>query len=253
MKLKHSIALLGILGIYFQGLAYSITGLIVDEDSHKPLHHAFFEARNADNRVVIGNQSAQDGRFMSGEVTDSLLNIMVYHQDYDTLYMKLQGMPEGLSDLGVIALRRTAEQLKELTVTASPVVQGVDKFIVYPTAREVDQSATSLGLLDQLQYRLPGLRVIETLGQVTIYGQAPQYLINGRKVQYSRILGLNNDDILRIEYYDNPQLRFGDRPAINFIMKPRTDGGSVFASARSAVTTGNAAGNLGLTYFRGKS
>ncbi len=253
MKLKHSIALLGILGIYFQGLAYSITGLIVDEDSHKPLHHAFFEARNADNRVVIGNQSAQDGRFMSGEVTDSLLNIMVYHQDYDTLYMKLQGMPEGLSDLGVIALRRTAEQLKELTVTASPVVQGVDKFIVYPTAREVDQSATSLGLLDQLQYRLPGLRVIETLGQVTIYGQAPQYLINGRKVQYSRILGLNNDDILRIEYYDNPQLRFGDRPAINFIMKPRTDGGSVFASARSAVTTGSAAGNLGLTYFRGKS
>ena len=153
---------------------------------------------------------------MSGEVTDSLLNIMVYHQDYDTLYMKLQGMREGLSDLGVIALRRTAEQLKELTVTASPVVQGVDKFIVYPTAPEVDQSATSPACSTSCNTDSPDFASLKRSGKSPSTGRHPSIWINGRKVQYSRILGLNNDDILQNRVLRQPPAAFRRPPCHQF-------------------------------------
>lgn len=236
------------------GCAYSITGRIVDGNSGSPLHHAVFLARNNAGRIVIGVEGDGNGRFTSAEVSDSVLHIQVYHEAYDTLQITLKGLPQGLTDLGDLKLRQKPKQLEEVTVTASAAaIQGVDKFIVYPSANEIKASGTSINLLSLLQYRLPGLRVVESLNQVTIYNQAPEYMINGRKVELSRVLGLNNSNILRVEYYDNPQMRFGEKPAINFILKPRSDGGSAVVNANTALTTINAGGSAGFTYFKGKS
>lgn len=187
------------------GLAYTITGRIVDSESHKPLHHSIFLARNNGGRIVIGVEGDENGRFTSADISDSILYIQVYHETYDTLQITLQGFPQGLTDLGDIKLRQKPKQLEEVTVTATtPAIQGVDKFIVYPSAKEITSSGTSLNLLSLLQYRLPGLQVVESQNQVTIYNQAPEYMINGRKVELSRVLGLNNSNIMRVEYYENP-------------------------------------------------
>jgi hypothetical protein len=242
--------------VYTQSVyAYRITGRIVDDRLNKPLHGAVFLARNENNRVVIGIQADQAGRFTSCDVSDSILNVMVYHnENYDTLRMTLRGVPEGITDIGDLQLKRAAVQLKEVTVTASAnPVQAPDKYVVYPSQSDLVRNASSINLLEHLQYSLPGLKVIESLNQVSVNGLAPEYMINGRKVSLSRILGLNNSNILRIEYYDNPQMRFGDRPAINFILKPRADGGSFVANINSAVTTDNIGGNVGITYYKGKS
>lgn len=236
------------------GLAYTITGRIVDSESHKSLHHAVFLARNNAGRIVIGVEGDGNGRFTSADVSDSILHIQVYHEAYDTLQITLQGLPQGLTDLGDIKLRQKSKQLEEVIVTSTaPAIQGVDKFIVYPSAKEITSSGTSLNLLSLLQYRLPGLQVVESLNQITIYNQTPEYMINGRKVELSRVLGLNNSNILRVEYYENPQMRFREKPAINFILKPRSDGGSVVVNANSALTTINIGSSSGFTYFKGKS
>lgn len=236
------------------GFAYSLTGRIVDGESRKSLQHAIFMARNSAGHFVIGVEADGNGRFTSAEVSDSILHIKVYNEAYDTLQMTLQGLPHGLNDLGDIILWKKSKQLEEVTVTASTAaIQGVDKFIVYPSTKEITSSGTSLNLLSLLQYRLPGLQVVESLNQVTIYNQTPEYMINGRKVELSRVLGLNNSNILRVEYYDNPQMRFGEKPAINFILKPRSDGGAVILNANTALTTISAGGSAGFTYFKGKS
>lgn len=236
------------------GLAYTITGRIVDRESHKPLHHSIFLARNNARSIVIGVEGDENGRFTSADISDSILYIQVYHEAYDTLQITLQGLPQGLTDLGDIKLRQKPKQLEEVTVTSTaPAIQGVDKFIVYPSAKEITSSGTSLNLLSLLQYRLPGLQVVESQNQVTIYNQAPEYMINGRKVELSRVLGLNNSNIMRVEYYENPQMRFGEKPAINFILKPRSDGGSTVVNANTALSTINAGGSAAFTYFKGKS
>lgn len=239
----------------FCASAYNITGRIIDETSKSPLHKAIFLARNSENKVVIGLEADQSGRFTSGNVSDSLLNIKVYHNErYDTLRMSLRGIPEGLIDIGDIHLRRTPVELDEVTVTASNgAIQTPDKYILYPSYKDLSQSASSINLLGNLQYSLPGLKVTESLNQVSVNGLAPVYMINGRKVSLSRILALNNSNIQHIEYYDNPQMRFGERPAINFVLKPRVDGGSFLANINSAVTTENLGGNIGITYYKGKS
>ncbi len=235
--------------------AYNITGRIIDDQLKKPLHGAVFLARNAEGRVVVGIQADQSGRFTSCDVSDSLLRVEVYYnENYDTLKMTLSGVPEGLTDIGDLALKRASVQLNEVTVSASAKpVQTPDKYIVYPSQRDLSQNASSINLLENMQYSLPGLKVVESLNQVSVNGLAPEYMINGRKVSLSRVLGLNNANIQRIEYYDNPQMRFGDRPAINFILKPRADGGSFIANINSAVTTDNIGGNIGITYYKGKS
>ena len=235
-------------------LAYTITGRIVDSESQQGLHHAIFLAKNNAGRVVVGVEADGNGRFTSADVLDSILSIQVYHESYDTLHITLQGLPQGITNLGDIRLRKIPKQLDEVAVTASAAaIQGVDKFIVYPSTKEITSSGTSLNLLSLLQYRLPGLQVVESLNQVTIYNQTPEYMINGRKVDLSRVLGLNNSNILRVEYYDNPQMRFGEKPAINFILKPRSDGCSVIVNANTALTTISAGGSAGFTYFKGKS
>ncbi len=255
-KIFKRIALLLLIASNVQFVhAYSITGRIIDEQLKKPLRGAVFLARNEMNRVVIGVQADQSGRFTSCDVSDSVLNVMVYHSEsYDTLRMTLRGIPEGLTDIGDLPLKRATVQLNEVTVAAtSNPIQTPDKYIVYPSQRDLSQNASSINLLEHLQFSLPGLKVIESLNQVSVNGLAPEYMINGRKVSLSRILGLNNSNIQRIEYYDNPQMRFGDRPAINFVLKPRADGGSFVANINSAVTTDNIGGNIGITYYKGKS
>lgn len=253
--IKYILTIISIITCIQSVHAYSITGRIIDSQSKKPLHGAIFLAKNENDRVVIGIQADQTGRFTSCNVSDSILRVLVYHNEsYDTLKMTLRGIPEGLTDIGDLPLTRTTVQLNEVTVTTSGrPIQAPDRYIVYPSQSELSQNASSINLLEHLQYSMPGLKVIESLNQVTINGAAPEYLINGRKVPLSRILVLNNSNIQRIEYYDNPQMRFGNRPAINFILKPRTDGGSVFADISSDITAKNVGGNVGLTYYKGKS
>lgn len=113
------------------GLAYTVTGRIVDRESRKPLHHSIFLARNNAGSIVIGVEGDENGRFTSADISDSILYIQVYHEAYDTLQITLQGLPQGLTDLGDIKLRQKPKQLEEVTVTATaPAIQGVDKFIV---------------------------------------------------------------------------------------------------------------------------
>lgn len=250
--LKIAILLLT-LGTHLSAYPYVVTGRIVDAEDSTPLHGATLVGRNNDGKVRIGIQADQTGRFGSADVKDNELRLEIYHTGYDTLRMTVKGVPEAVLDLGLIELYPTSKQLAEVTVTAAPVIHRADKYVLIPSKAEVERSASSLGLLGQLQYSMPGLQVVETLQQVTINNQTPVYLVNGREVPFSRVQGINNANVQRIELYDTPQMRYGGRVAINFIMTPRGDGGSVVTGVTSAVNAGNLFGNLGLTYFRGKS
>lgn len=126
--------------------------------------------------------------------------------------------------------------------------------MILPDPTEVESSGRGLNFLNMQQ--LPGLDVNVAKETITIDGGTPVYQINGKEVTYQRFINVSSDKIKRIEYSNNPGVRYMDRGAsgvINIVLKEVDDGGSIVANGKTAFTTGFADGYVMGTYNRGKS
>lgn len=240
--------------ISLQAHGYVIRGQVIDRSNNNPIWHATIIARTDSAKFVAGLESDQSGRFYTAEITTARpIVVEVTHTAYQPTYINLYGTPQGVIDLELIPLTPKATELKEVTVVSESVIQKPDRYIVFPSTHEIEQSPSSISLLNELQMKLPGLRVNEALQSVTVDNRAPVFKINGKQVNFSRITTLNINDIIRIEYQDTPDIRYGDRSAINFVLRPREEGGSFTSNLNSALTTGNISGGIGGTYYYKKS
>lgn len=122
-----------------------------------------------------------------------------------------------------------------------------------PSQKDLKQATNGLSLLNNLQFKMPGLVVNESLQSITVDNTSPVLKINGKTTDLTHILSINPDHVLRIEYFDNPDIRYGNRQVINIILKPRDDGGYVIGNLFSALTTGNINANVGTSYHYKKS
>lgn len=222
--------------------AYSITGTILDKESAAPLRKAIIIVKNDSSEWIGRLNSDQNGQFTTANIDCANVTLEISRENYKTTYFSVSNETDGVIDIGKILLERKTIELQEVEVNAQSVIQKPDRYLIFPTAKEVARSASSLSLLNELKMKMPGLYVNEMLQSVKIENRTPVFQINGKEVSLSRILGINNENILRIEYHDAPGIRYADRGVpgiINFVTKPRQDGGSVMALVSGAVTTGN--------------
>ncbi len=232
--------------------AYVIKGTIVDEKD-VPIRKAVVVGRNSANKVKVGIETNRFGQFESVNVTDSTLLLEIAKENYAPMYINVMGTADKFVDLGIVKLKPISVELEEVTVTAQSVIQKTDRYIVIPSVSEIAQSSNGLSLLNNLQYKMPGLEVNESMQSVKVEDKTPMFKINGKPSNLSAFLSLKPQDVLRIEYHDSPDVRYGNRQVINVILKPREDGGSVVSNLVSAVTTGNTNGNVGVNYHSRKS
>lgn len=125
---------------------------------------------------------------------------------------------------------------------------------VIPRQQDVKASDRSIMLLSMIP--LPGLRVDPALGKITIDGGTPVFMVNGKERSRERFNNLDPTKILRIEYSNNPGIRYLDRGAtgvINIVLREAEDGGSATAHAQSAFTTGFVNGYANASYHKGRS
>lgn len=246
------LALLALLLFHSESYGYAIKGKIVDE-SNTPIRKALIIGRNKADKVRIGVETDQMGQFLSANVNDSTLLVEISKEDYSPVYINVVGTTDAYIDLGVVQLNKRAVNLDEVSVTAQSVIQKADRYIILPSAQELANSTDGLSLLNKLQFKMPGLEVIETLQSIKVDNVAPVLKINDKPSDLTHYLSLNPDNVLRIEYHDNPDIRYGNRQVINVILKPREDGGYVLGNLMSSVTTGNLNGNVGANYHNKKS
>ncbi|MBR5332022.1 MAG: carboxypeptidase regulatory-like domain-containing protein [Muribaculaceae bacterium] len=216
-------------------LAYTITGKVIDSEK-EPMTGANVILYK-DSLVVIGNTSADaNGQFSLATDHKGSMRVAISMVGYMNSNVQFESVDQNV-DLGAITLNETPEILGEITVVAQNVIENGCNYIVFPTADEIKQSGTSIDLLEQMQYKLPGLQVNSSLNRVTIENGVVIFQINGRQVDYSRIQSLNNDNILRIEYSNVSDIRYGTSVmgVVNFITKPVAKGGSVMANGMAAV------------------
>ncbi len=106
--------------------------------------------------------------------------------------------------------------------------------IYHPSKSAVEASKNGLQLLGNLM--IPALTVSDALGSIQAAGQSVQLRINGRESSIEQVRALLPETIRRVEWIDNPGLRYGGANyVINFIVSNPTVGGSLMAMARPAL------------------
>ena len=101
---------------------------------------------------------------------------------------------------------------------------------------------------------IPTLTVNEALSSVTSSGQSVQVRINGREASLDQVRNLLPETIKRVEWIDNPGLRYkGANAVLNFIVINPSAGGSLMTQAMPALNCSWGQYNAGLKLNNGRS
>ena len=228
--------------------AQNLNGRLADENG-EPVAFANMTLKQAVNdSIVAGLTSDENGNF-SVDVKDGRYILTASAIGYERLTIRC-----GATALGTLVMPKTTKQLDEVVVEGSRITEEAGRFVVLPDPKEAKVAGRGLTLLDMQQ--LPGLEVDVAMQNITIDGGTPILQINGKEVPLNRFINVRPEQILRIEYSNEPGIRYLDRNAsgvINLVLKESVDGGNVMARIQSAFTTGFVDGYLMAAHHKGKS
>ena len=201
----------------------------------------------ADKSALIGvNVSLKQGdQQVSGTVTDAHGKFSLETKTgefvlecsyigYEPIGMSLA--VSGNIHLGTIEMNEASTELGEVVVEGDAVIQKVDRQILLPNKEQLGASSDGMSLLQNLQ--IPRIVVNPADNTVkTLANQDVQLRINGIEASNSEVMAINPRDVIRIEYHDQPGVRFnGAAAVINYIVKHRDTGGNLMLNASNGVT-----------------
>ena len=239
-----------------QGMAMAsnrINGRVVDDNDASPLIGATVILSDESGKQVLGVTTDTSGHFELKEVTTGDYTLQCSYIGYDTFTLVLKQL-ERNTDLGEIRLKPASEVLDEVVVEGEKVIQKIDRQLVMPTSAQKKAATNGVSLLQQMQ--IPGLSVNAIEKSIaTNYGESVQLRINGVEVTQAEVIAIRPEDVIRVEYHDQPGLRYGGAAAvIDYIVRRRESGGNVSADLTNTISP-LGFGNYYLSgkYHRGKS
>ncbi len=123
---------------------------------------------------------------------------------------------------------------RNLAIQAPKVIRKADMDVYHPSKSAVENSQNGIQLLNYLM--IPTLTISDVLGTIQAAGQSVQVRINGKEVSIDQVRALLPETIKRVEWIDNPSLRYGGvNYVLNFIVANLTVGGSLMTTARPAL------------------
>lgn len=129
-----------------------------------------------------------------------------------------------------------AKMLEEVVVQAPKVIRKADMDVYHPSRSAVENSRNGLQLLGNLM--IPALSVNDALGSIQAGSEAVQLRINGRESTIDQVRALMPETIRRVEWIDNPGLRYGGAShVLNFIVVNPSLGGSLMAQVQPALNS----------------
>lgn len=128
--------------------------------------------------------------------------------------------------------------LNEVVVKAAPVISKIDRKIIRPDKEMLQTSADGMDLLRRLH--LPRIAVNPTTNSITLAGGGEIVLcINGVESNAAQIASISPLDIIRVEYHDNPGIRFANAAVvIDYITTRHDNGGNLLFDTFGAFAKG---------------
>lgn len=222
------------MGIWAQQL--QIKGKVSDHSDQSPLEFANITLRTADSVFITGTTTDGKGLFRIEKVEAGDYQVSVSSVGYETSVISVLGLSRNI-DLGIIPLKSSSISLNEVTVSASAIRNEPDRKIAFPTSEQKAASTNGINLLNALM--LPRLEVDPIRNSVSLANEGTiQFCINGIKVNLEDIRGLSPQEVVRVEYHDNPGLRYGDASVVlDYIVRRGIAGGSVNLDLNNSPTT----------------
>lgn len=210
-------------GAFAQNL--EIKGMVRDARNKEILEFANVVLQTMDSSFVAGTTTDMKGHFLLNKIKKGSYILSVSSLGFKTEYISLESLSKNIS-LGEISLNDDAVSLDGVTVSASAQTSHADKKVVFPSDRQMKASGNGMDLLQQMM--LPRVQVDLLNNEIKATGNGVvQVRINGVKVEQDEIKALNPSDIIRIEYHDNPGLRYGNADIVlDYIVRRPDTGGS---------------------------
>lgn len=206
-----------------------ITGKIIDAVESTPIEFGIITLQTQDSTIVKGVNSNDDGKFIiTGANINQKYLLSISYLGYQTQTLALSPAQQDIA-LGDIALQPSSILLNDVTVTAAPIIHKIDRDVILPNAMQVKSATSGISLLQNLM--LPRIIIDHVNNAIkTSNGSEVQLRINGVVASYPEVLALIPEDVIRVEYHDNPGLRYGDVEAVlDFVTRRKNSGGGLNA------------------------
>lgn len=209
-----------------QAQSLSIKGRVTDA-SQEAVIAANVSLWTIDSTLVTGVTSDAQGKFALHKIKagDYRLSISFIGLQSENILLKLNKS----LDLGDVQLQEDAVSLGEVTVSASNVLQRVDRQIILPSESQLKRSFGTYDLLNNLG--IARLQVDNLSNSMSVSGGGSvQTRINGIKVTDKEIAAVRAKDVLRVEFIEDPGKLYGDDElgaVVNIILRRRETGGVV--------------------------
>ncbi|MBQ8442386.1 MAG: carboxypeptidase-like regulatory domain-containing protein, partial [Bacteroides sp.] len=239
-----------------QGMAMAgnrISGVVVDDNDASALIGATVVLLDERMNQQVGVTTDADGRFELKEVEPGNYVLQCSYVGYEAFTIVLKRLDKN-TDLGEIRLKPSSALLEEVVVEGERVVQKVDRQVIMPTETQRKVATNGVSLLQHLQ--LSNLSVNPmTKAIATHYGESVQLRINGVEATHAEVVAIRPADVIRVEYHDQPGLRYGGAAAVvNYIVKKKDTGGNVSADLTNGIKPlGFGNYQVSAKYHQGKS
>ena len=216
--------------------AIDINGRVLDAGNREAIEAANIVLQTPDSVFIAGTATDQTGEFTFKKIESGDYRLVVSSMGYKNMYVEIQGSNRNIR-LDEILLEEDLVMLEGVTVTASATTSRSDKKIIFPSENQLKASTNGVDLLQQLM--LPRIQVNPLFGEVKLPGGGEiQYRINGVKTEIQEIKALKPADIIRVEFHDNPGLRYGNAEVVldYIVYRPETGGSFGLDLSNSPVT-----------------
>ena len=230
-----------------------ITGIVVDEDGDSRLPGASVMLANDKGKTIKSVATDDMGKFEIANVENGTYLLHVTFIGYEPQSISLTNLDDDVN-VGTVKLTHKLSVLDEVVVEGDAVINKVDRQIILPTSAQRRASTNGVSLLQHLQ--IPSLAINPIDKSIkTNFGSDVQLRINGVEATIGEVVALRQRDVLRVEYHENPGLRYGNAAAVvDFIVKRSETGGNVTADLMNGVKPLGAGDyNVSARYNRNKS
>ena len=198
-----------------------------------------------DTVQIAGTTTDNSGKFtIDAGNGDYILELS--YIGYETIRMALT--VNGDTHIGDILMQEGATELGEVVVESQAIIQKVDRQILLPSKEQMQASSDGVSLLQNLQ--IPRIVISPIDNSVkTLSDESVQLRINGIEASTADVKAINPKDIIRVEYHDQPGVRYnGAAAVVDYIVKHRDTGGSLMLAGTNGLTLPG----IGNYYLAGK-
>ena len=221
-----------------------VNGCVIDRTDNSKLIGVNVTLSN-DSGQVAGTTTDINGKFtLNAENGNYILELS--YIGYETIRIALTVNDN--THIGTIQMQEGATELGEVVVESQAIIQKVDRQILLPSKEQMQASSDGVSLLQNLQ--IPRIVISPIDNSVkTLSDESVQLRINGVEASTADVKAINPKDIIRIEYHDQPGVRYnGAAAVVDYIVKHRDTGGSFMLAGTNGLTLPG----IGNYYLAGK-